>query len=100
MFCIDEIMIHQDLTAIIQEGKKSDPSIQMVLSLFPRNYATFEVITLIRIFYFLCFNIICAISLTYVQDESRMRVEYGERMRENQVKMTEVATSLMGAYSK
>ena len=77
MFCIDEILIGQDISALIKEGMKSDPNIQRLLSFFPKTYATFEVIVLLRIFYFLCFNIICSISLVYVIDEAKERVNKG-----------------------
>ena len=69
------------------EGKVSDPNIQMILSLFPSHYATFEVIILIRLFYFLCFNIICSISITFVIDEARERVIQGEAMKNNQIEL-------------
>ena len=80
------------------EGKKSDPNIQMVLSFFPASYATFEVIILIRIFYFLCFNIICAISITFVFDETKERVIQGERMRQNQIELTRVSQNILNTY--
>ena len=98
MFAIDEILIQQDLTAFIMEGKKSDPNIQMVLSFFPASYATFEVIILIRIFYFLCFNVICAISITYVIDETKERVIQGEKMRKNQIELYKLSQELLNTY--
>ena len=62
MFCIDEVLILQDVSAFIKEGQKSDPSVQRMLSLFPQSYCTFEVIMLARIVYFLLFNIICSVA--------------------------------------
>ena len=77
MFCIDEILIGQDISALIKDGMKSDPNIQRLLSLFPKTYATFEVIILLRIFYFLCFNMISSFSLVYVVDEAKERIKMG-----------------------
>lgn len=87
MFCIDEVMILQDIGAFIQEGQKSDPSVQRILSMFPQSYCTFEIIILARIIYFLLFNVICSASVTYVLDDDKERVRLGAQMTENQLKM-------------
>lgn len=73
IFCIDEIMVLQDISAFIKEGQKPDPSIQRMISFFPQSYTTFEIIILARIIYFLLFNIINAISITYVLNEDKER---------------------------
>ena len=83
MFCIDEILIGQDISALIKDGMQSNPNIQQILSFFPKSYATFEVVILIRIFYFLCFNIISSASLVYVVDEAKARTQKTEEMRKN-----------------
>jgi len=83
MFCIDEVMILQDMGAYIQEGQKSDPSVQRILSMFPQSYCTFEVILLARLVYFLIFNIVCSISITYMLDEDKERVRLSEEMEKN-----------------
>ena len=83
MFCIDEILIGQDISALIKEGMKSDLNIQRLLSFFPKTYATFEVIILLRIFYFLCFNVISSFSLVYIIDEAKERIKMGEEMKVN-----------------
>ena len=80
------------------EGKKSDPSIQALLGLFPRHYATFEVIMLIRIFYFLCFNIISAISITYVVDDVKERTALGHKMKENQDTLQKLSYQILSEY--
>jgi len=87
MFCIDEILILQDIGAFIQEGQKSDPSVQRILSMFPQSYCTFEVILLARMVYFLMFNIICSASITFVLNDDKERVRLGTEMTENQLKM-------------
>ena len=97
MFCIDEILIGQDISALIKEGMKSDPNIQRLLSFFPKTYATFEVIILLRIFYFLCFNIISSFSLVYVIDEAKERIKFGEEMKANQFKLTELTKQILDA---
>ena len=97
MFCIDEILIGQDISALIKEGMKSDPNIQRLLSFFPKTYATFEVIILLRIFYFLCFNVISSFSLVYIIDEAKERIKLGEAMKANQLKLTEMTTKILDA---
>lgn len=97
MFCIDEILIGQDLSALVKEGMKSDPNIQRLLSFFPKTYATFEVIVLLRIFYFLCFNIISTISLIYISDDGKERTKRGEQMKANQLKLTKLAEEILDA---
>lgn len=87
MFCIDEVMILQDISAFIKEGQKSDPSIQRILSFFPQNYCTFEVIVLSRIVFFLLYNIICSVSLTYVLNDDKERERLSKAMEENQFKL-------------
>ena len=61
---------------------QSNPNIQQLLSFFPKNYATFEVVILIRIFYFLCFNIISSASLVYVVDEAKECAEMAKKVQE------------------
>ena len=97
MFCIDEILIGQDISALIKDGMQSNPNIQQLLSFFPKNYATFEVVILIRIFYFLCFNIISSASLVYVVDEAKARSAKALEMRKNQVKLTELTNNICEA---
>lgn len=80
MFCIDEIMVIQDISLFIKENQKSDPSVQRILSLFPQSYCTFEVIMLSRILYFLLFNVISCISLTYVVNDEKERLLKSEEM--------------------
>lgn len=83
MFCIDEVMILQDISAFIKEGQKSDPSVQRILSFFPQSYCTFEVIVLSRIVFFLLFNIICSVSLTYVLNDDKERERLSAEMQSN-----------------
>lgn len=95
MFCIDEILIGQDMSSLIKEGQKSDPNIQKLLSFFPKTYATFEVIVLLRLFYFFAFNVICSFSLVYVIDEAKERVKKGNEMKLNQIKLTELTQNIV-----
>lgn len=88
IFCIDEIMVLQDISAYIKEGQKSDASLQRMIQMFPRSYCTFELIMLARIVYFLLFNVICSISITYVQDDNKLRVVQSEIMRRYQKQLT------------
>lgn len=94
MFCIDEILILQDISAFIKEGQKSDPSVQRILSMFPQSYCTFEVVMLARIVYFLVFNVVCSISVTYVLDEEKERVAKSEEMRINQAQLTRLSKEI------
>ena len=90
MFCIDEIQLIQDVSAFIKEGQKSDASVQRILSLFPSSYCTFEVVTVARLGYFLLFNLVCAISITYVLNDDKERIAKSEEMRNNQKELTKV----------
>lgn len=49
--------------------------------MFPQSYATFEIIMVSRLVYFLLFNIICTISMTYVINDDKERVAKSEEMR-------------------
>ena len=49
--------------------------------MFPQSYATFEVVTVARLAYFLLFNTICAISITYVLNDDKERIAKSEEMR-------------------
>lgn len=62
--------------------------------MFPQSYCTFEVIMLARIAYFLLFNIICSISVTYVLDDEKERVEKSEEMRLNQAELTKLSKQI------
>ena len=88
MFCIDEVMILQDVSAFIKEGMKSDPSVQRVLSIFPQSYCTFEIVMLSRFLYFLLFNLICSVSITYVINESKERIRLGALMEKQMSRLT------------
>ena len=66
--------------------------------MFPASYATFEVIILIRIFYFLCFNVISAISITFVLDETKERNRLAIIMKRNQDKLTALSGKILDTY--
>ena len=65
MFCANEIQVLSSAAAQIQYGQKPDPAIQAITGFFPPCYTTCEIIILLRLFFFLCFSIINAFSLTY-----------------------------------
>ena len=94
MFCIQEITVMQDISAVIVEGKTSDPSIQSVVNLFPSTYATFELVILFRIFYFLLFNTIACGSLTFVQDPNKEKIILGDKMIEQQAELSNLTQKL------
>jgi hypothetical protein len=98
MFCIDEVLILQDVSAFIKEGQKSDPSVQRILSLFPQSYCTFEVIILARIVYFLLFNLVCSASLTYVLNDENERVRLSQLMEKNMIKLGIISDKIYKAH--
>ena len=51
--------------------------------MFPSSYCTFEVVTVARLVYFLLFNVICSVSITYVLNDDKERVKKSEEMRNN-----------------
>ena len=65
MFCANEISILQSAAAQIKDGQKPDPAIEAITGLFPPYYATFEIIILLRLVFFVIFSITNAVSLTY-----------------------------------
>jgi len=71
--------------------------VQRILSLFPQSYCTFEVIILARIVYFLCFNLICSGSLTYVLNDENERVRLSQLMEKNMLKLNIITARI---YSK
>lgn len=74
IFCITEVQILQDVQARILEGTKADQRIATLLSLFPPNYCAFEVIVLLRIAFFCCFNIVNGYSTVFVVDDTKLRL--------------------------
>merc|ERR1712060_185668 len=77
----------------------SDASIQRLLSMFPTSYCTFEVILLARFLYFLLFNVINTIALTYVLNDDKERVAKSEEMRRNQIDLTDLAGKIFEKIS-
>lgn len=88
VICISEVQILMDVGAQIIDGQKSDPKVETMLGFFPSQYCVFEIITLMRLFYFTAFSLICAWSLTYNQDEEKLKVELVEKIQENSKLLT------------
>jgi len=82
------------------DGQKSDPKIETLLSYFPPTYCVFEVITSMRIVYFICFNVICSFSLIFIVDDAKQKVEYGKRVVANQKKLTELSQKVYTAMTE
>ena len=67
--------------------------------MFPTSYCTFEVILLARFLYFLLFNVINTIALTYVLNDDKERVAKSEEMRRNQIDLTDLAGKIFEKIS-
>ena len=65
-----------------------------MISIFPSSYTTFEIIRLARIIYFLLFNIINAISITYVVNDDKERTIKGAEMQRNQAMLTKLTEKI------
>ena len=72
-----------------------DQSVQQILEFFPASYTTFEVVTILRIFYFLCSNIISSTSFVFAVDEAEIRVKKAERMIKNQKELNSMTEQIM-----
>ena len=65
-----------------------------MISIFPSSYTTFEIIRLARIIYFLLFNVINAISITYVVNDDKERTIKGAEMQRNQAMLTKLTEKI------
>jgi hypothetical protein len=85
-----EVQILQDVQAQILDGKDTDPRVATLLGFFPASYCAFEVIVLLRTFFFLWFNIINAYSICYIVDDTKAKVFKADQILKNQMKTTEL----------
>jgi hypothetical protein len=90
IFCMTEVQILQDVQAQILDGKDTDPRVATLLGFFPASYCAFEVIVLLRTFFFLWFNIINAYSICYIVDDTKAKVFKADQIYKNQMKTTEL----------
>ena len=88
MFCANEIQMLSSAAAQIQYGQKPDPAIQAISNFFPPSYATFEVLILLRLVFFLVFSVINAASLTFNQDDAKERAAKSDLVRVKMMKLT------------
>lgn len=58
------------------------------MGIFPAYYCAFEIITLLRVVFFYLFNVICANSLCFEQNENKMKTYYGAKLQTTQNKLT------------
>ena len=65
-----------------------------MISIFPSSYTTFEIIRLARIIYFLLFNVINAVSITYVINDDKERTIKGAEMQRNQAMLTKLTEKI------
>jgi hypothetical protein len=80
----------QDVQAQILDGKETDPRVATLLGFFPDSFCAFEVIVLLRTFFFLWFNIINAYSLCYIVDDTKAKVFKADQIFKNQMQTTDL----------
>ena len=68
------MLIHKDITMVISTGNLSNQRMKQILGLFDEQYTTYEVLILIRIIYFLCFNVIGSVALVFAVDKTKERL--------------------------
>jgi hypothetical protein len=94
MFCTNEIQLLSAASMQIKEGKSPDAAVQTLLSLFPTFYSTFEVIVLLRIFFFAVFSIINSVSLIFGIDEAREKAYLSDLVKKQQMMLTKKCSDL------
>ena len=82
------------------DGKNTDPRVATLLGFFPPSYCAFEIIVVLRTFFFLCFNVINAYSLCFVVDDTKAKVFTGKKITENQLKITNVIQEIYNMQSR
>lgn len=90
----------QDVQAQILSGAVVDPRVATLLGFFPADYCAFEVIVLLRTFFFMWFNIINAYSLCYIVDDTKAKVFKAGEIYKNQGKVTEALENIYNSQSK
>ena len=96
MFCLTEVQILQDVKAQIWDGAKPDARIKHLLALFPDTWCAFESIIILRIVFFVIFNVINAHSLCYVITDNKLKLNRAIRI---QKKQREINLSLQELYN-
>jgi|LauGreDrversion4_2_1035121.scaffolds.fasta_scaffold683997_2 hypothetical protein len=74
IFCMTEIQLLQDLKSQISEGQAPNERIATLINFFPKSYCAFEVIVILRILFFLCFNIVNSYSICFIVDDTKAKL--------------------------
>lgn len=87
MFCMTEVRLLQDTKSQIIEQTSGDTNLAKIYNFFPQQYCTFEVILILRVFFFFMFSCICANSFVFEEDENKLKVFYGNKLLMQQRKI-------------
>lgn len=85
MFCMSEIQLLQDVLSFLQDGQPQSKHVTALLSIFPRFYCPFEVVTLMRISFILFFNLINIGSICFQTEAGTFKVLHGKKIYMQQV---------------
>lgn len=99
IFCITEVQILQDVQAQILEGQAPDRRIATLMSYFPNHYCAFECVTVLRMVFFLAFNVINAYSLCLTVNETKQRIFKTKKTQKRQKKITKLMQDLYNLQS-